>query len=316
MTGVPPARLDAHSHVYPASYMSAMRAAGHPLPLPERFSDLAAKLAFMDELAIERALVSLGNPWLDPLGERGDELARELNAELAGLAAASGGRLLALGVLAQGSVAEAAATVAEVAAEPRLYGVVSGTRVCGLVLDDRRLDPLWSALGRTGLPLLLHPHYGTPDLEGAAGGLEMRFGLGFPLETAAALGRLLYAGVLERHPGLRIVAAHAGGALPAVIGRMQAFWETRPEAEGEGAAPAALRASAAELAFDGLGYAPAAVRAALDLVGPERVFFGTDHPFPVAASRANEAALERALAAEEAALVYGAAAAAFFGLPE
>jgi aminocarboxymuconate-semialdehyde decarboxylase len=163
------------------------------------------------------------------------------------------------------------------------------------------------------LPLLIHPNRGSLDLEGAPGGTAMSFGLGFPLETTAALGRMIYAGVLDRFTGLRVVAAHCGGALPALIGRMQAFWETRSEADASVPGPPA--AVAARLAFDGVGYGLAAIRAAVDLAGAERVFFGTDHPFPVSASPANEVALEGELHSHELALVYGAGAAAFFELP-
>jgi predicted TIM-barrel fold metal-dependent hydrolase len=303
-------RVDAHSHLYPPSYRAVLRRAGVALPFPDTFGDAEAKLEFMDARGVDRAVVSIGNPWLEPLAHGVDE-ARRLNAELAGLELASGGRLLALGVLPHDSPEDAAAVAADVAAEQHLYGVASGTRICGLTLDDPRLEPLWDAVSGARLPVFVHPHHGVAELEGAPGGTVAHFGAGFPLETAAALSRLVLAGTLERFRDVRILAAHAGGALPALIGRLQAFWETREE----GSAVPDPAAAGRRLYFDALGYMPAAVRLALDLVGPEQVLFGTDHPFPVARSPRNEQAVEHALADDDRELVYGAAATAFFGLP-
>ena len=305
--------VDVHSHVYPQSYLESMRAARHDVPVPESFSDLAAKLAFMDEHGIDRALVSLGNPWLDPLGAAGEEVAARLNSELAGLAAQTDGRLLGFGVLPQASVDSAVATAESVAAEPGLFGLITGSRICGRRLDDDRLDPLWDLLAAHGLPLFVHPHHGPGGTGAGAPGSVRALALGFPLETTLALGDLVLAGIPQRFPGLRVVGAHCGGALPVLAGRLQAFWEAR--AQGEAQLPGPPSESAARLAFDAVGYAPAAVRAALDLAGPARVFFGTDHPFPVAMSDANRAALEAALSKDERTDVYGRAAVEFFGLP-
>jgi predicted TIM-barrel fold metal-dependent hydrolase len=302
--------VDAHSHVYPPSYLAAMRRAGVGLPFSPAFGDLEAKLAFMDASGTGRAVVSLGNPWLEPLAHGVDE-ARRLNAELAGMERASGGRLLGLGVVPHDTPADAAAVAAEVAAEPHLYGLVSGTRICGLPLDHPELEPWWEALSHARVPLFVHPHHGVAELDGAQGGTVARFGIAFPLETAAAVARLLLAGTLERFPGVRVLVAHAGGALPVLMGRLQAFWETGEDA----AALADPGAAARRLHFDALGYMPAAVRLALELAGAPQVLFGTDHPFPIARSPRNAEAVESAVAEEERALVYGAAATAFFGLP-
>jgi aminocarboxymuconate-semialdehyde decarboxylase len=304
--------VDVHSHVYPESYLAGMSAAGHALAVPASFSDLDGKLAFMDRRGIDRALISVGNPWLEPLGAGGVDLAAALNRELAALATSSGGRLLGFGVLPHGSIETTAATAAAVAAEPGLYGLVSGTRICGLALDDRRLDPVWQALASTGLPLLVHPYHGLGGDGEAAPGSLRALALGFPLETTLALGRLVLAGVLHRFPGLRLVGAHCGGALPVLAGRLQAFWEVRATTEADVADPSR---SLPRLAYDAVGYSPAAVRAAIELAGVEHVFFGTDHPFPVSASMANAAALEAALSGDELAACYGGAAEAFFALP-
>jgi aminocarboxymuconate-semialdehyde decarboxylase len=305
--------VDVHSHIYPQSYRDALSEAGCELPAPEALAGPEAKLAFMDERGIDRALVSLGNPWLDPFGAAGERLAAELNGELAGLADRSGGRLLGLGVLPHGSIEAAVRVASAVAADPGLYGLISGTRLCGRPLHDPRLEGLWEVLADTRLPLFVHPHHGIPlDGDDSSGSLAA-LALGFPLETTIALGRLVVAGVIDRFPGLRIVGAHCGGALPVLAGRLEAFWRT-----GAASAPRLARSpreSLSRLAFDAVGYSPAAVRAAVDLVGPDRVFFGTDHPFPIALSEASDAAIQTVLTGDDLDTVYGAAAEAFFELP-
>jgi predicted TIM-barrel fold metal-dependent hydrolase len=305
--------VDVHSHVYPATYRDAISSLGVPVPVSEESADLAAKLRFMDERRIDRAIVSLGNPWLAPFGADSGVLADTLNAELAELPARSDGRLFALGVLPDGPIEAVTATAAAVAAEPGLYGLISGTRICGLRLDDARLDALWDELADSGLPLFVHPHWGLGAEADAEPGSLALLGLGFPLETTLALGKLLLAGVLDRFPGLRVVAAHCGGALPVLAGRLEAYWQTGwVDGEPLSRSP---RSALAQLAFDALGYSPSALRAVIEVAGAERLFFGTDHPFPVSATDSSSAALETVLAGEQLDAVYGTAAEAYFALP-
>ncbi len=101
--------------------------------------------------------------------------------------------------------------------------------------------------------------------------------IGQPLETTIALSHLIFGGVLDRHPGLKIVAAHGGGYLPSYCGRSNHGHEVRPEARAAQAQRPVeyLR----RIWFDTLVYEPQALRHLIDVVGVSQLVVGTDYPF-------------------------------------
>jgi aminocarboxymuconate-semialdehyde decarboxylase len=100
--------------------------------------------------------------------------------------------------------------------------------------------------------------------------------VGQPTETTVALSRLIFTGVLDRFPRLKLVAAHGGGYLPTYIGRSDHAWRVRPDARGCAEPPSSyLR----RMWFDALVYTPRALRHLVEEVGADRVVLGTDHPF-------------------------------------
>ena len=110
-----------------------------------------------------------------------------------------------------------------------------GTNINTLDLDDPRFTPVLAAIERTGLPIFLHPQQtiGGERL----GGFYLSNLLGNPFDTAIAASRLILGGVLDRHPKLHFSLPHAGGALPMLIGRIDAGWKQRPESHRISQAP-------------------------------------------------------------------------------
>lgn len=311
--------IDAHSHIYPRSYLDLLRARtsiprvtehdgteyfvifphedaagpGGGRPIGSDYSNLAEKVAFMDREGISTTVVSLGNPWLDPFdGSDSPDLARALNAELAGYATATSGRIAAMGVLPADGVESAAQVAAEVAAAPGLHGLITGPRICGRTLDDESLEPLWSVLESTQLPLFVHPHYSAAVEDLRDFGHALPVSIGFPFETTIAISRLVFGGVLHRFPGLRILVSHGGAALPMLSGRMDSAWRSDPSTHAR--LPEPPSASLARLHLDLVLYHERSMRAAADLVGDDRLVYGTDNPFSVADPAGNHAAMLRA----------------------
>jgi aminocarboxymuconate-semialdehyde decarboxylase len=330
--------VDCHSHLYPRSYLELLKARsriprvveeegveyflifpeeearGRGRPIDEAFWSLDAKLVFMDKLGIGQTVVSLGNPWLDHL-DAGESLvwARRLNAEFAALESETGGRVVGLGVLPSGDV-EAAVEVAMEAAETSgLYGVVTGSRLCGLLLDDERLGPLWAAFEETAFPVFLHPHYTAAIDELAGHGHSLPVALGFPFETTIAVARFALAGVFRRYPGLRIVAAHGGGTIPFLAARLDVGWRSEPTAQAQELGLPSEDLS--RLYLDAVVYHPRALQAAADLVGTKHIVAGTDHPFFSGDQSASIRAVEEAFSGRAREEVLGGSAAALFRLP-
>jgi aminocarboxymuconate-semialdehyde decarboxylase len=116
------------------------------------------------------------------------------------------------------------------ALEQGLRGVEISSHAPGRELSDPAYEPLWSRAEETGALLLLHPFGCTLDERLDQWYLSNT--VGQPTENAVALSHLIFSGVLDRHPGLKLIAAHGGGYLPTHIGRSDHAWRSRPDTHG------------------------------------------------------------------------------------
>jgi predicted TIM-barrel fold metal-dependent hydrolase len=164
------------------------------------------------------------------------------------------------------------------------------------------------------LPLFIHPHY-TVGADWMGGyGHALLLGLGFTFETTTAAARLILGGVLERHPGLVLVLAHGGGALPYLAGRLEACAAADPTAARNLRRP--FGDYARRLYYDALLYQAPSVSGAAQLAGADHLLFGSDHPFGIADPAACLAAIRGAVTAPEArAQMLGGNAQRLLGLP-
>jgi aminocarboxymuconate-semialdehyde decarboxylase len=135
----------------------------------------------------------------------------------------------------------------------------------------------------------------------------LRLSLGFPFETSTAIIRLILAGTLDRYPDLQLVLMHGGGTVPFLAGRLDAY-------SREANLPRAPSAYLRNVYVDGLVYHAAALRCAIEVIGIDRVLFGTDHPFGIDSMRAQSEALKRTLRHDEERALGQVNAARLFGV--
>jgi len=111
--------------------------------------------------------------------------------------------------------------------------------------------------------------------------------VGMPAETSLAICSLIFGGVLERLPSLRIAFAHGGGAFPATIGRIVHGFDVRPDlcAVDNAVSP---REYLRRIYLDSLVHDPLALRYLVDLMGADRIALGSDYPFPLGEARPGE----------------------------
>lgn len=154
-------------------------------------------------------------------------------------------------------------------------GVEIGTQVAGVELADPSLDRFFAVAAELGALVLIHPS--DQDLPPRVTELGLGFGAGMPIETALAAAALIARGTLARQPEVRICLAHGGGALPALIGRLDkgAIIAGTPADSPE--LPSRL---ARRLWCDSLTYSRAALLTAVEVFGDDHVVFGSDYPFP------------------------------------
>lgn len=281
--------------ILPSEDLERSTAKGRPVG-SEYWQQPKAKHSFMSAHGIKISIVSLGNPWLDFLSEAdgGGKMAALLNEDLESLCDKSNNeyrqgnynkdngylKLFGFGVLPTGTSAEICLQEVErISKLDHIKGVIMGTNGLGKGLDDERLEPLFAKLAEKKLMIFLHPHYGiTPSLFGERdNGHVLPLALGFPFETTIAVSRLILSGLFDRHPSLRILLAHSGGTIPFLAGRLDSCVDHDAHVRGRLAHPPSHYLK--NLYYDAVSYHPAALAAAANLVGWNRLMFGTDHPF-------------------------------------
>jgi aminocarboxymuconate-semialdehyde decarboxylase len=220
-------------------------------------------------------------PWVPLLfyeaePDEGLRRCRIQNDALAALVRARPERLAALGAVPLQEPDPAAGELERLMARGGLAGVEVAASVRGVYLGDDRFEPFWAAAERNGALVFVHPTTRGFDVP-ALGDYYLWNSVGNPFETTIAAAHMVMAGVLERHPGLRVLLAHGGGALLALRGRLRHAHSFQPQARARLGEPP--EESIRRFHFDTVTHDPELLRALIAFAGPERVLLGTDHPF-------------------------------------
>ncbi|MDO9710097.1 amidohydrolase family protein [Paracraurococcus lichenis] len=205
---------------------------------------------------------------------------RMVNDGIAAFCAVRPDRFLGLGTVPLQDAGEAVTELERCMGPLGFKGVQVLTNVAGRELSDPAFAPFWAAAERLGALVMIHPN-------GFTGGERLaRFYfnnvIGNPLDTTVALHYLIFDGVLERHPGLKVLAVHGGGYLPAYSGRIDHAWGARSDARGDLPKPPTeyLR----RVYFDTIVFTPHQLEYLVKVFGADRILMGTDFPFDMADS--------------------------------
>ena len=190
-----------------------------------------------------------------------------------------------------------------------MAGIAIGSRGGGRDLDDPVNDDLWALLSERRTFVFLHPS-GVPDPQ-----RQKDFWLpqlvGYPMETALAVARLVFGRVLERFP-LNLCLAHGGGCLPALRGRMDMGWERKDVARTTAVPPSEFTD---RLYYDTAVFSSLLLRRLVEDVGVEHVLLGTDHPFELGDRTPLDTVRELGLDESDERRILGGNAAGLLGLP-
>ena len=241
----------------------------------------AARLQYMDKEGIDYQAINV-NAW----GYAADRaLARDIvqlqNEKIAAAVAAQRDRFVGMATVALQHPDLAADQLEYAVTKLGLRGAAIGGSVEGQELSDRKFDPFWAKAEQLAVLLFMHPQQapGTtanPRLNGK-GGLGNR--IGNPLETTVFLSHLIFEGVFDRFPGLRICGAHAGGYLPSYSGRSDAVCA---QANGEDCRALKKKPSEyfkKEIVIDTMIFHEEGLRHLVAEVGVGQMVYGTDYPF-------------------------------------
>jgi aminocarboxymuconate-semialdehyde decarboxylase len=240
-----------------------------------KLTDAAVRLTAMDAQGVDIQLVSPSpshyHYWAEP--QLAEKVCRLANEGTVAHCAKAPDRLHGLGLVPL-QHPDLAVGLLDHALDQGLSGVEISSHAPGHELSDPAYEAFWSRAVETGALVFLHP-FGC-SLDERLDQWYLSNTVGQPTENAVALSHLIFSGVLDRHPGLKLIAAHGGGYLPTHIGRSDHAWRARPDARGCEWEPSSYLK---QLYFDSLVHDPQVLRELLRAVGPERVLLGSDFPF-------------------------------------
>jgi aminocarboxymuconate-semialdehyde decarboxylase len=246
----------------------------------ERITQHDRRLTELDAMGIDFQLVmpSPSQCYYTVPVELAVEATRIVNDGIAEFVSKKPDRFAGLGSVPMTDGNEAAKELERCVGKLGLKGVQILTNVAGRELSDPAFELFWNKAEELRALIVLHPSGFTEGKRFA------RFSfsniIGNPLETTIALHFLIFDGVLERHPNLKILAVHGGGYLGAYPGRMDHAWGARSDAHGT--LPHPPTSYLKKIYFDSVVFTPQQLAELVRLYGADHVIMGTDYPFDMA----------------------------------
>jgi aminocarboxymuconate-semialdehyde decarboxylase len=239
--------------------------------------DYELRIQAMDQAGVDLAIVTLTSPnvfWGSPVTSL--QAAKAVNDDMAAQSRRFPERIRFMCSLPWQHAKLALAELKRACDELGAVGVMQLANVDGMSLTDRRFAPVWKEIDRRGLPVLVHPSAppGTSELD------VMKYNLiasvGFMFDTSLAVSRMIFDGFLERYPDLKIIAAHGGGALPYLAGRLDICFDNMPACREKISARPSTYLK--RIYYDSVVFQQESLELALKVGGGDKVLYGSDYP--------------------------------------
>jgi predicted TIM-barrel fold metal-dependent hydrolase len=282
-------RIDVHAHAFPEGYLRGIARsypddvklverpggrvsgvwAGTPIPS----FDADRRVAEMDRDAVGTEVLSAPTvyAWLD---DAALDWCRELNDFQADLASRYPGRFRSFLHLPVHRPAEAAGELDRWRGRPEVAGVVFGSNMGGRYPGDPSFLPVWEAVAEHGLSVLVHPLPPPATYGPLAPPIVL-----FPSDTAIAAGSIIFGGLFDRFPGIRIILSHYGGVLPMIARRLDMATDIGwPMSGFARTLPAAPSSYVGRFYADtAQGYHGPSFDMAREVFGVDHLLYGSDH---------------------------------------
>ena len=281
--------IDVHAHVTPQRFQRAIEEGGDWHGLDGSFGELdnernlwepERRIEEMDELGVDVQLVSPTDCYYaydrDPQSTL--EIASDANEEMAEMARDHPDRFMGIGTLPMQSTELACREMERAMKELGLVGFMIDDHVNNLTYDDPVFDEFWSTANDLEAFFLIHqfqPTLVTPRTDK----YFLLNSIGNLVDRTVTFGTLVYGGVIDRYPKLKICFAHAGGYIPYAIDRIDRGWEMWPDERGLTTDKPSTYLD--RFWYDTVTFTDRNLRFMLDVLGSERVVFGTDYPAPM-----------------------------------
>lgn len=274
----------ARDHVFGLESDGDRFIAGKAGPVDPMLYDLDKHLAHLDKMGIGLQVISPPPRFVSDARLAADrELARRINRHSADVIRNAGGKIQAFAVPSLTEPEHAVSEVKRAMDEDGLMGVFLPTSAAGRPLDDGAFEALFAECNRRKCPIFMHPTTGIE--RSAINDYTMLQLVAWPTETALCIARMIFSGVFERYPDLRLILAHGGGTLPYLAGRLDLGreapkYEFNAQCREHISRPPSTYLS--QIYYDSLVVHKGALGYLMDLVGADRILFGSDYPFEIA----------------------------------
>jgi aminocarboxymuconate-semialdehyde decarboxylase len=301
-------------HMTPIDADSAiLEVAGTPYrPFPRGGWDLERRFAEMDAAEVDVQVLSAAPQTY--LYDQEESLAAACatlqNDQIAKLVAAHPDRFLGIATLPLQAPERAADELRRAVRKLGFRGAMIGSNAQGRNLDDPTFEPLWATAAELDALLLIHPY-------NVAGADRLRSYylnnlIGNPLDTTIAAACLVFGGVLERHPKLKVLLVHGGGFVPYQAGRWVHGWKVRPEPQVN------LKQSPEpwidRFYYDTILHAKPQLEFLVGSVGASRVLLGSDYPYDMGTGECVRQVKALSIADADKATILGGLAASLLGI--
>ena len=331
--------FDVHSHWLPAEYFEMARAGEcgdevkiinvngkemlefggeyldgkrvyHRLPMQTEYDNWDIRFSQWDSMGLGKVIVSI-----QPMSFHHNapvEFAKKihglLNDALARAQAKYPNRIQGIGSLPLADVDTSVKELHRVMEELNLKGIQIGTNVCGISVGDKKFWPIYEAAEKLGAFILIHPN----DVAAVdrLGNYYLKNLIGNPLETTITAANLIFAGVFDDFPEIKICLSHAGGLLPYVIGRFDHGWRIRPECRHLINKPSSYLN---KFYYDCISHSPESLRLLANYVGAKQLLLGTDYPLDMGLTDPIGALMEAGFSQEDTEAILQGNAISLFG---
>jgi aminocarboxymuconate-semialdehyde decarboxylase len=289
--------IDVHTHMLNKEWLELLRKHGAPryevrksldapegimldgapfmTPMPGHF-DWELRIAEMDKAKVDLAIVSLTCPNVYWGGEATSlAAARLVNDDYAKAQRAWPDRIRWMCSLPWQYPGAAVEELKRAQANGAV-GVMVLANINEVPLTDERFAPVWQAIDAAALPVLVHPTAppGTPAME--LRDFNLIASVGFMFDTSLAVARMMFDGFFERYPNVKLIAAHAGGALPYLVGRLdQCFDKMNACRTKTSVRPSEFMR---HIYYDAVTYQQETLELCIKVAGADRVMYGSDYP--------------------------------------
>ncbi len=291
--------VDFHNHFYPPEYVEALRSPGSGSPVKVTYDgqgnpcvhypgdynilvpghrDIDYRQKVLEDHGVDTQVISFTTPGVHVESpQRAIEWARQINDAYARIIGERRGRFIALATLPLNDPAASVIELERAMKELHLPGAMVFSNVNHVALADARYEPLWAKANELDAVIYIHP----TDPLGVDAMLDYWLMplVGFLFDTTLAASKLVFSGVVARHPRIRWVLTHMGGAIPYLAERLDRGYRAFEDCRKHIDRPPSeyLR----QFYYDTVNFNPSAVRLAIDFAGEDRILAGSDYPHQI-----------------------------------